>query len=176
MLTRTSPTTARPARAGLRPGWRGDRRAHPLLPPRQVPTARLAASRPFRRRAGLQPTCPRKPRHCPASGQTVAAGASADDLDVLRLGPLLALGDVELDLLPFLQVAVATTGDRAEVHEHVRATVHRDEAVTLVTVEPLHRALCHLDLLCPGYSTPLWRRETAPAAIALASLSRNPRM
>jgi hypothetical protein len=79
-------------------------------------------------------------------------------------------------LLPFLQVAVATTGDRAEVHEHVRATVHRDEAVTLVTVEPLHRALRHLDLLRPGHSTPPRRRENAPAAIALASLSRNPRM
>jgi hypothetical protein len=34
MRTRPSPTTARQARAGLRPGWRGDRRAHPLLPPR----------------------------------------------------------------------------------------------------------------------------------------------
>src|SRR5206468_12414221 len=89
----------------------------PLRPP---PPATRSVTRDG---AGLQPTCPRKRRHCPASGQTVAAGASADDLDVFRLGPLLALGDVELDLLPFLQVAVATTGDRAEVHEHVRATI-----------------------------------------------------
>ena len=37
----------------------------------------------------------------------MAAIASADDLDVLRLGSLLALRDVELDLLPFLQAAVA---------------------------------------------------------------------
>jgi len=85
MRTRTSPTTARQARAGLRPGWRGDRRAHPLLPPRpQVTTARLAATGAFRRavagcgprvthpptyprrrhgsRTGLAPAVPRLPR------------------------------------------------------------------------------------------------------------------
>jgi hypothetical protein len=48
------------------------------------------------------------------------ADASADDPDVDCLGPLLALRDVQLDLLPFLQAAVAATGDRADVHEHVR--------------------------------------------------------
>src|SRR5260221_14469067 len=32
-------------------------------------------------------------------------------------------------------------GDRAEVHEHVRAALDRDETVALVTVEPLHSAL-----------------------------------
>src|SRR5256714_9447866 len=75
------------------------------------------------------------------------AGGSADDLDVFRLGSFLALGDVELDLLPFLQAAVAAAGDRAEVHEHVLATIDRDEAVALVAVEPLHSPLRHLDLL-----------------------------
>src|SRR6266516_897665 len=59
----------------------------------------------------------------------------------------MALGDVELDLLPFLQAAVAAAGDRAEVHEHVRAALDRDEAVAFVAVEPLHGALRHLDLL-----------------------------
>ena len=39
-------------------------------------------------------------------GEAVLAAASADDPDVLRLGPLLALGDVELDLLPFLSTAM----------------------------------------------------------------------
>jgi hypothetical protein len=37
-----------------------------------------------------------------ASAGVVAADASAGDPDVFRLGSLLALGDVELDLLPFL--------------------------------------------------------------------------
>src|ERR671936_331184 len=64
---------------------------------------------------------------------------SADDPDVFRLGSLLALRDVQLDLLPLLEAAVAATGDRAEMHEHVRATLHRDEAVALLAVEPLHR-------------------------------------
>src|SRR5512133_161738 len=77
----------------------------------------------------------------------VPAGASAGDPDVFRLGSFLALGDVELDLLPFLQAAVATTGDRAEVDEHVLAAIDGDEAVALVAVEPLHRALRHCDLL-----------------------------
>src|SRR2546421_17930 len=80
----------------------------------------------------------------------LAADVSGNDPDVFRLGSLLALGDVELDLLPFLQAAVAAAGDRAEVHEHVRAALSRDEAVALVAVEPLHRALRHLDLLRCG--------------------------
>src|SRR5581483_6020475 len=64
------------------------------------------------------------------------------------LGSLLALGDVELDLLPFLQAAVAPAGDRAEMHEHVlAAALNRDEAIALVAVEPLHSALRHRDLL-----------------------------
>jgi hypothetical protein len=37
------------------------------------------------------------------------AGTSANDSDVLRLGPLVAMRDVELHLLAFLQAAVAGT-------------------------------------------------------------------
>src|SRR5215472_2125562 len=77
----------------------------------------------------------------------LAADVSGDDPDVFRLGSLLALGDVELDLLAFLQAAGAVAGDRADVHEHVRAALDRDEAVAPVAVEPLHHALRHLDLL-----------------------------
>jgi hypothetical protein len=37
---------------------------------------------------------------------------------------------------PFIEAAVAADGDRAEVHEHVRATtVRRDQAVALIAVE-----------------------------------------
>src|SRR5881394_4222578 len=87
------------------------------------------------------------PGSAAAPASSCPAGGSAGDPDVFRLGALLALGDVELDLLPFLQAAVAATGDRAEVHEHVRAALDRDEAVAFVAVEPLHSALRHLDLL-----------------------------
>src|SRR6266851_2337646 len=96
----------------------------------------------------------------PASEEAVPAGASADDRDVLPLRSLLALRDVELDLLSFFQAAVAVTLDRAEVHEHVRATLDRDEAVALIAVEPLHYALRHLDLLRSGMRrAPPWRGD-----------------
>src|SRR5260370_20318590 len=87
-------------------------------------------------------------------GEAVLAGASADGPDVLGLASLLALGDVELGLLPFLEAAVAAPGDRAEVHEHVRAALDRDEAVALVAVEPLHRPLRHRDLPGSGCGAP----------------------
>src|SRR5690242_3436392 len=83
-----------------------------------------------------------------ASGAVTAA--LADDFHVLRLGPLLALRDVELDLLAVLEAAVAATCDRAEVHEDIWATFNLDEPVALVAVEPLHRTLRHLDLLRSG--------------------------
>src|SRR5262249_53183174 len=109
---------------------------------------------------------------CGGAG-VVPAGASAGDPDVFRLGSLLALGDVELDLLPFLQAAAAATGDRADMHEHVRAALDRDEAVAFVTVQPLPSAVRHLDLLvvhaAPGHG----RAPRSPPA--LASLSRNAR-
>src|SRR5207237_1781979 len=67
-----------------------------------------------------------------------------DRPDVRRLRALLALRDVELDLLVLLQVPVAGPGDRAEVHEDVRATVVLgDEAETLLGIEPLHGACAH---------------------------------
>src|SRR5260370_21633609 len=67
---------------------------------------------------------------CPGAG-VVPAGASAGDPDVFRLGPLLALPEVQLDLRPFCQSAAAATGDRADMHEHVRAALDRDEPVAL---------------------------------------------
>src|SRR5439155_10251551 len=105
----------------------------------------------------------------------VAAIGLADDLNVLRLGSLLALGDVELDLLPFVEAAVAATGDRAEVHEHIWATFNLDKAVALVAVEPLHRALRHLDLLRSGCGARHGDEGPTTTMIALASLSRSAR-
>src|SRR2546421_9319218 len=116
----------------------------------------------------LRRTCTR--HHSPQPG--ASAGRSADDLDVFRLGPLLALGDVELDLLPLLEAAVAAAGDRAEVHEHVLATVDSDEAVALIAVEPLHSALRHLDLLGCGCGA-LWPVRARTCPIAAASLPQN---
>src|SRR6516225_1753036 len=79
-----------------------------------------------------------------ACTQALAPVESADGHDVFRLGSLLALGDVELDLLSFLQAAITVAGDRTEVHEHVLATLDSDETVPLVGIEPLHSALSHV--------------------------------
>ena len=52
---------------------------------------------------------------------------------------------VELDLLRFLQAAVAAAGDRAEVREHVGGTViGSDETESLLGVEPFDGAGGHI--------------------------------
>jgi hypothetical protein len=56
---------------------------------------------------------PRQAGNRAAPREVIPAGASADDPDVLRLWPLLALRDVELDFLP-LKAGIAATGGRAE--------------------------------------------------------------
>src|SRR6266567_3788176 len=108
----------------------------------------------------------------PISGPPLRAAVRSSPGGAICLGPLLALRDVELDLLPFLEAAVAATGDCADVHEHVRAALDRDETVALVAFEPLHSALRHLDLLGCGCGTRYGQGVRAPR-LPLASLSRN---
>src|SRR5947209_985600 len=74
---------------------------------------------------------------------------SSDDVlhsaDVRRLQTLVALLDLEFDLLTFLKTAVASHLDGAVMHEHVSPAVRlRDEPVTLLGVEPLDRPGRHL--------------------------------
>src|SRR5438093_6691400 len=59
------------------------------------------------------------------------------------LRTLRALGDVELDLLVLLKVAVPGALDRAEVHEDVGTVLLGDEAEALLGAEPLHGASGH---------------------------------
>src|SRR5262249_30831605 len=67
-----------------------------------------------------------------------------DRADVGPLRALLALGHLVLDLLVLLEVPVAVTDDRAEVHENVVATVVLgDESEALLGVEPLHGSCAH---------------------------------
>src|SRR6516162_10874570 len=82
--------------------------------------------------------------------------------DRLRLRPTLALRDIEFDPLALLQAAVTIHHDGGVVHEHVPATVDRDEAVALVRVEPLDGALSHLNnsLTTLGLRIPPLLRET----------------
>src|SRR3954454_22446060 len=84
---------------------------------------------------------PRPKVRDPAGG---AAQASGRD-DVLRLRALLALRDVEADLLAFLELAVAMGGDVRVVGEHDgAAAVLLDEAEALFRVEPLDGTGCHV--------------------------------
>src|SRR3954468_20925694 len=79
-------------------------------------------------------------RRDPRSGR---AGKS-DRADVLRLGALLALRDVELDLLALVERLVALGDDGGVVAEDVgAAAVLGDEPEALLRVEPLHSALSH---------------------------------
>src|ERR1700733_16225563 len=79
----------------------------------------------------------------------------SDDANVRSLKPLGALVGLELDLLSFVEVAVPTTGNGAEVHKHVRAAgVLGDEAEALISVEPFHCASCHCDPSFPGRRDP----------------------
>src|SRR3990170_3245787 len=69
-------------------------------------------------------------------------GLEQDDVRGLRA--LLAVDDVELHLLTFLQVAEAVGLDGAVVDEDVLTALHGDEAVALLRVEPLHGAGNHV--------------------------------
>ena len=85
--------------------------------------------------------------------------------DVRRLQALLALHDLELDLLTLGQRLVAVGLDRAEVDEDVLTLVALDESVALLVREPLHGALSQHILL--HYK----KRTTARARAADRGLS-----
>src|SRR6476620_5208546 len=71
----------------------------------------------------------------------------SDGADVLRLFTLATGGNVELDALTLFQRTVSVALNRGEVNEDVVAALTRDEAETLVGVEPLDGAGCHDVLL-----------------------------
>src|SRR5687768_3243183 len=78
----------------------------------------------------------------PSRGTRTSGGLS--QLDVRRLQALIALHDLELDALAFLEGLVALHGDRGEVNEDVLPFLALDEAVALLVREPLDGALCQL--------------------------------
>src|SRR4029079_616086 len=92
--------------------------------------------------------------------------------NLLRLRALLALGDVELDLLALVEGAVPVRDDRREVHEHVgRAVIGRDEPEALVCVEPLDCSLHH-DLSCRSCSP--WSSAAAVLPFEKQNARENP--
>src|SRR6478609_5606899 len=108
--------------------------------------------RPPERGVGAAPAVGRHgrgPVPCGGTGprlQHLGVGVSrdSDGADVLRLRALLALRDVELDLLALDQLTEAGRLDVRVVSEDVgAAAVLLDEAVALFAVEPLHGAGSH---------------------------------
>jgi hypothetical protein len=66
-------------------------------------------------------------------------------LDVRRLVAFRPRGDVERNLLVFLQALEARTLDRGEVREHVlAAAIGGNEAKALRIVKPLDGSGCHI--------------------------------
>jgi len=63
-----------------------------------------------------------------------------DDADAGRLQTLGALFNAEFDLLAFLQVLEAITLDGGVMHKDIRSALTSDEAVALVSIEPLDRS------------------------------------
>src|SRR5512146_252739 len=71
------------------------------------------------------------------------------NLHVLGLESLWALGDVELHRLAFLQAAKTVRLDCRMMYENVLAVLAADEPVTLGIVKPLHCSLFHFSFfLC----------------------------
>src|SRR3954453_3975589 len=79
----------------------------------------------------------------PAAGPFGTTSGASDGAHRVGLRAFLALGDLELDPLAFFERLVAVGLDGAVVNEDVTAAIHGDEAVALLGVEPLDRALCH---------------------------------
>src|SRR4029078_12927334 len=80
----------------------------------------------------------------PSNG--VAESGSAGGGDVRCLRALLALLEVERDLVAFGDPG--SRGEAVDVDERVLATtLDLDEAVALVVVEPLHGSVCHMGSL-----------------------------
>src|SRR5579859_2661857 len=83
-------------------------------------------------------------RRAPFGARVARSERNSGCLDVGRLQALVALDDLELDLLTLGQGLIAVHVDRGEVHEHVVTLLALDEPVALLVREPLHGALSQL--------------------------------
>src|SRR4051812_32959244 len=80
----------------------------------------------------------------PARGPGLAVELSSAGGDLVGLGALGALDDLEVDPLALFQALVPVHLDGRVVDEDVLTAVDGDEAEALLGVEPLHGALCHV--------------------------------
>src|SRR3954452_17202416 len=80
----------------------------------------------------------------PARGPGLAVELSSAGGDLVGLGALGALDDLEVDPLALFEALVPVHLDGRVVDEDVLTAVDGDEAEALLGVEPLHGALCHV--------------------------------
>jgi len=74
------------------------------------------------------------------TGNSVRCDRSSTALEAnnrIRLGPLLALNDIELDLVAFLERFVSIQLNCGVVNEYIRPVFASDESVALGVIEPL---------------------------------------
>jgi hypothetical protein len=64
--------------------------------------------------------------------------------DIDSLGSLIALSDLELDRLAFIESLKAVALDCTVMDKHVATAFFLDKTVTFCVIEPLHLASCHL--------------------------------
>jgi hypothetical protein len=96
-------------------------------------------------------TCAAAPIVRGRSTKGSAAAVAPGDGHVRRLGALLALARLELDLVVLGEALEAFAGDVAVMNEEILpAVLRRDEPVTLRIVKPLNGSGCHyFHLLLP---------------------------
>ena len=66
-----------------------------------------------------------------------------EDLYVLCLKALGAVGDVKLHRLAFLQTLESIRLDSGEMHENISAVAATDETISFCVIEPFHCSLFH---------------------------------
>jgi hypothetical protein len=86
----------------------------------------------------------RKKRPAAQAGRTIRLRPQPVSLQFLNVGSLrstLTFDDVEFDSLAFLQSTEPVTQNGGVVNEYVAATLHLDEPITLLSIEPLYCSL-----------------------------------
>jgi hypothetical protein len=69
-----------------------------------------------------------------------SVGRIAGPYHLVRLRPLLALYDVELHIVTFLEALISIHLDRAVVNEHIGPVVPANKTIPFCVIEPLHFA------------------------------------
>jgi hypothetical protein len=92
--------------------------------------------------------------------------------DLVSLGTLSPLDDVEFDLIAFFEALVALTLNGTVMNEDVGPTIPPEEAVTLCVVKPLYGALVLCQLRCSLSFVRVARMPRSESTSTVAGLKR----